>query len=148
MQESKRTTMTRNAITSLVTNMMPPVRLSGVKPGRKRYDRVCGIIPLVCARSGVTISVMQTTGKEVASRKSENVPGKSQHHRSDALSTFNINQLFSKLPHLQRIPPGCSHLCTTVCVCVCVCLLVVTYQSFYRQFAGYGKEVGHYRVGQ
>ena len=43
--------------------------------------------------------------------------------------------------------------CVCVCVCLhmlCVCLLVVTYSnlSFYRQFAGYGKGVGHHKVGQ
>ena len=40
----------------------------------------------------------------------------------------------------------CSHVC--VCVCAYLWLVVASNQSFYRQFAGYGKGVGHHKVDQ
>ena len=50
-------------------------------------------------------------------------------------------------------------MCVCVCVCVCVCMSVFGVcvcmfvgsclaTSFYRQFAGYGKGLGHHKVGQ
>ena len=64
------------------------------------------------------------------------------------------------------IPNHCACVCVCVCVCVvCVCIHVFVYvmcvcacicvswklpsnQSFYKQFAGYGKGMGHHKVGQ
>ena len=45
----------------------------------------------------------------------------------------------------------CVHVCVYVCVCVCVCVYLLelpSNQSFYWQFAGYGKGVGHHKVDQ
>ena len=37
----------------------------------------------------------------------------------------------------------CNCVCVCVCVCLCVCVGSCLATSFYRQFAGYGKGVGH-----
>ena len=80
-----------------------------MKPTRKHYGRVCGIIPLVLDKREVTLNVTKTTGKEVVSRNPGNVPEVTVNHSdlssssSASIISIHTNQLFSKLPPLQKI---------------------------------------------
>ena len=99
--------MTPSVITFLVTNMMLQERLFGVKPARKHYDRVCGIIPLVFDKREVTLNMMKTTGKEVVSRKSGNVPEVTVNHSdlpssSSASSYLFTSTSFSQSYHIYK----------------------------------------------
>ena len=100
-----------------------------------------GTILPVYGKRGATVRWTLTT-EMTALRKLESAPElmmmhhPSHHPRSYLIhpiysSSSFINELFSKLPHLQEIPPLFTfYIILVVCVCVCLCALVCVYQNY------------------
>lgn len=72
----KRITTTPSATTSPATSTMLLEKSSGVSADRRHYSRVGGITQLVCAKGGVILNKMKSTGQEVVFKRSENEPEK------------------------------------------------------------------------
>ena len=99
--------MTPNVITFLVTNMMLQERLFRVKPDRKHYDRVCGIILLLIDKREVTLNMMKTTGEGGGIQESGNIPEVTVNHSdlpssSSASSYLLTSTSFSQSCHIYK----------------------------------------------
>ena len=101
---------------------------------RRHYGRVCGITQIVCVKGGVILNKMKSTGRRWYSRGQKT--SQRRQHNLNTLMSFPIlhlyflhsltNQLFSKLPHSQKVPLCAHPSCCSVCVCVCVSVSVYT----------------------
>ena len=111
-QVLKRITMTRSATTSLATSTALLEKSSGASADRRHCGRVCGITQLVCAKGGVILNKMKSTGQEVVFKRSENEPEKTTQPQHPDVLPFSCT--FSHQPAFFKATPFTkgSTLCT------------------------------------